>query len=80
MSYQISNVLKQQKDMRISFRATNTLQQILVKNKDPIPLLEKPGVYKLQCGEPSSNVVYIGRSGRSLMITIKESDVPENYI
>ncbi|XP_044765412.1 uncharacterized protein LOC123321741 [Coccinella septempunctata] len=61
-----------QKNLKISFKTQNTLQQLLVYNKDPIPILEKAGVYKLKCGEPSCNIVYIGRSGRNIATRIKE--------
>lgn len=44
-------------DIRLIFRELNTLQQLMVKNEDPVAIVDKPGVYKLKCGKPECDVV-----------------------
>ncbi|XP_044755643.1 uncharacterized protein LOC123314420 [Coccinella septempunctata] len=72
ISYKIANVVKQVEDTRVAFKSQNTLHQSLIRNKSPIDMLDKPGVYRLECGEPGCNVVYVGRSGRSIRTRTKE--------
>ncbi|XP_044757815.1 uncharacterized protein LOC123315969 [Coccinella septempunctata] len=71
ISYKIANVVKQVEDTRVAFKSQNTLHQSLIRNKSPIDMLDKPGVYRLECGEPGCNVVYVGRSGRSIRTRTK---------
>ena len=63
----ITNLFKQT-NVKIGFRATNTIQQQLnskkQKHNDPC------GIYKLKCN--TCNKVYVGQSGRAIGIRFKE--------
>jgi len=62
----ITNLFKHS-DLKIAFRATNTLQQQLSEqqsNKNP------SGIYKLKCN--TCNKAYVGESGRSIDIRHRE--------
>ena len=48
----------------------NNIRSIFSKLKDPIPLLDRSGVYQLTCQDCPS--IYIGQTGRSLKIRIAE--------
>ena len=56
-----------QPDIKICFRATNTIQQLNTakhRHNDP------SGIYKLKCN--TCNKVYVGQSGRAIDIRFKE--------
>ena len=58
-------------DARVCFRPAQTLRQILVRPKDPVPAHLKNGtVYKVPCKVCSK--AYVGQSGRSLECRLKE--------
>ena len=52
------------------FYNPTTIKSLFVRLKDPIPLLEKSGVYRVACGD--CNGVYIGETGRQLKTRIAE--------
>ena len=57
--------------IRTTFRPTNTLRQLLVRPKDPVPQLERPGVvYHIPC--TNCPQAYIGQTGRTLTQHLKE--------
>lgn len=71
----ISNILGsifKKHGFNIAYKSENTLHNILVHNKDPVPLLNQSGVYRLECGSADCNAVYVGRTGRTLQQRIKE--------
>ena len=53
-----------------AYYSLNSLQKIFSRLKDPIPQMEKSGVYELKCDECSA--VYIGETGRKLNIRFHE--------
>ena len=58
-------------EVRVRFRPNQTLRQLLVKPKDPIPLDQRNGVvYRIPCRYCAKT--YVGQSGRSLACRIKE--------
>ena len=62
----ITNLFKQT-NLKVAFRATNTIQQQLTEKqtcKDPC------GIYKLKCN--TCNGVYVGQSGRAINVRYKE--------
>jgi hypothetical protein len=64
---QITNLFKQT-DVKISFHATNTIQQLNTakhRHNDP------SGIYKLKCN--TCNKVYVGQSGRAIAIRLKST-------
>ena len=57
--------------VKTSFQPTNTLRNMLVHPKDPIPTEKKSGVvYRIPCG--SCPQTYIGQTGRTLEQRLKE--------
>ncbi|XP_044766282.1 uncharacterized protein LOC123322402 [Coccinella septempunctata] len=72
ISHKIANVIRQIENSKVTFKSDNILSQFIIKNKSPIDNLDKPGVYRLECGEPGCNVVYVGRSGRSIRTRTRE--------
>ena len=57
--------------IRTSFRPINTLRQILVHPKDPVPKQERAGVvYRIPCNNCPQ--AYIGQTGRTLTQRLKE--------
>ncbi|XP_044749132.1 uncharacterized protein LOC123309897 [Coccinella septempunctata] len=72
ISHKIARVLGNLENTKIAFKSKNTLQQYLIKNKTPVDSLEKPGVYRLECGDSECNAVYVGRSGRSIKTRTRE--------
>ncbi|XP_044767118.1 uncharacterized protein LOC123323009 [Coccinella septempunctata] len=71
LSTRLGNVFHNH-DIRVAYKSPNTLYNLLVHNKDSVPLLQRSGVYKLTCGDPNCNVVYIGRTSRTLQQRISE--------
>jgi len=70
ISYRISKIIRRNFDnISVSFCCKNTLRSLLVRNKDPINILENSGVYKLIC-ECGAN--YIGQTGRPFSLRYKE--------
>ena len=68
ISYQIANTLNQ--IVRISFKSSNSLNNILGNNKNKVDILLKSGIYKLTCGGCAAE--YIGRTSRNFDTRIKE--------
>ena len=57
--------------IRTSFQPTNTLRQVLVRPKDPVPKENRSGViYQIPCSRCSQT--YIGQTGRILGQRLKE--------
>ena len=63
----ITNIFKNTQ-IRIAFKSTNTLSQLLVNTKDTKP--EVSGIYRLTC--ETCQGVYIGQTGRSIEARYKE--------
>lgn len=63
LSGKISRVLRKF-DLRPAYYSVNRIQDIFPSSKDPIPILEKSGVYRLECADCPT--VYIGQTGRKL--------------
>jgi hypothetical protein len=61
----VTNLIKRT-NLKVAFRATNTIQQLTEKQtyKDP------SGIYKLKCN--TCNGVYVGQSGRAINVRYKE--------
>ena len=58
-------------EIRTCFKPHQTLRQLLVHPKDPIPPMQRPGVvYHVPCA--SYPEVYIGQTGRTLEHRLKE--------
>jgi hypothetical protein len=62
----ITNLFKQTK-LKITFRATNTIQQQLSGKQSHA---DPSGIYKLKCN--TCNKVYVGQSGRAISVRFKE--------
>jgi hypothetical protein len=58
--------LFRQANLKIAFRATNTIQQLTEKQECRNP----SGIYKLKCN--TRDEVYIGKSGRAINVRCKE--------
>lgn len=56
--------------IRLAYKRSQSLGDYLSNLKDPIDMLERSGVYKIQCGVCSS--IYIGQTGRKLGQRYKE--------
>jgi hypothetical protein len=69
LSSHISRLLKPL-HLRPAFYNVNTLRNHFSRLKDPIPLDEKCGVYRLQCDD--CPFTYIGQTGRPLKSRLKE--------
>ena len=66
----ITNLFKQT-DIKIAFKSTNTLQQLIKpKAQDTTQEHDKSGIYKLTC--KTCNKVYIGQTSRNLTIRYRE--------
>jgi uncharacterized pyridoxamine 5'-phosphate oxidase family protein len=66
----ITNLFKQT-DIKIAFKSTNTLQQLIKpKFQDTTQEHDKSGIYKMTC--KTCNKVYIGQTGRNLTIRYRE--------
>lgn len=68
VSYRIANIFNNH--CNIAFKTSNSLNKYLVHNKDKIPLLDKCGVYKLNCND--CNSIYVGRTFRNFKTRLKE--------
>lgn len=58
------------KNITVAFKPINSLQKLLVNNKDITTDLDKSGVYRLKCND--CNAEYIGKTYRHLKTRIKE--------
>ena len=57
--------------IRTTFRPVNTLRQLLVRPKDPVPIQDRSGViYRVPCS--SCSHAYIGQTSRTLAQRLKE--------
>ena len=66
----IANFLRRS-GMRVAFSTSNNLYRLLKEqNHKPVPLKEKTGVYRVNCG--SCKKFYIGQTGRSFGVRFKE--------
>lgn len=66
----ISKVLKKH-NINVAFSTSNNMSSLLKpRDRRPVPLENKPGVYRLDCG--SCDKFYIGQTGRSFGIRFKE--------
>jgi hypothetical protein len=63
LSGKISRVLRKF-DLRPAFYSVNRIRDLFASTKDPIPLPERSGVYRLECADCPT--VYIGQTGRKL--------------
>ncbi|XP_045470675.1 uncharacterized protein LOC123677962 [Harmonia axyridis] len=59
-------------EFSISFKTSNNLKHSLVNSKDKIPMLDKSGVYRLNCSNPDCRVCYIGQTGRKIKTRLSE--------
>ena len=60
-------------NIRVAFRASNTLRRQLVRLKDPLSTLEQPNcVYGLKCKD--CEACYIGQTARELGVRVKEHE------
>ena len=66
--YRIKNILKNK--INPIFKTTHDLKNLLTNNKNKPDILEQNGVYRLNCAD--CNMCYIGETGRSLGLRIKE--------
>ena len=57
-------------NLRPAFYPISTSRTLLCKLKDPVPKIEKSGVYSLPCND--CNAVYIGETGRQFQIRVHE--------
>lgn len=69
LSFQLARLLKPLK-IKPGFYSINTSKKLFVRSKDPIPKMERSGVYKLKCDKCPAT--YIGETGRQLNIRVKE--------
>lgn len=77
ISYSVKNtILKYNNNIHVSFKTHNNLKSYIVNNKDDIDVLQKSGVYKLNCSHSDDlskcDYSYIGRTGRRFNIRIKD--------
>lgn len=73
-SQNLARILKNY-GFRTAFYSLHTLRNLYTP-KDPTPLLQKSGVYKIECGD--CDAVYIGQTGRALGERIAEHDSDAN--
>ena len=71
LSKKLARVLKAY-DLRPAYYSINRIRDIFPTAKDPIPLLDKSGVYKLECSDCPT--VYIGQTGRKLRERVAEHE------
>ena len=58
-------------NVKVYFKPHSTLRQLLVRVKDPTPIMSTPGVvYSIPCR--SCSKIYIGQTGRQLQTRINE--------
>lgn len=66
----INKIFKNTTNTQITNETKNSIENILLNNKDKIDIYEKSGVYKIKC--PICNKIYIGKTTRTLNIRLKE--------
>ena len=64
----------EQYNIKLAYRSTSTINQILSNYKTTKPKEERSGVYCISCQE--CNAVYVGQTGRKLEKRVKEHQVP----
>lgn len=69
VSKKIGEIFKKY-NMQVAYKTNITLQTLLPSSKSPIPLLEKSGIYQLQCKD--CNAAYVGQTGRKFSLRFKE--------
>lgn len=67
--YKLKNIFKQF-NLHVTFKTKNTIKTLFSNNKDLNSTLKNSGVYQLICND--CNSCYIGETGRSIEIRIKE--------
>ena len=65
----ITNLFKRT-DVKIAFWTNNTVQKLLMHNRQTTDIHSRSGVYKLTC--PDSKKAYVGQTGRSFAIRFQE--------
>jgi len=71
LSKKLSQVLRTF-DLQPAFYSVNRLCDTFPSPKDPIPILEKSGVYRLECSD--CRTFYVGQTGRKLRDRISEHE------
>ena len=71
LSNKIARILKAH-DLRPAYYSFNRVRDLFPSSKDPIPLMEKSGVYKLECSDCPA--IYIGQTGRKLQDRVTEHE------
>jgi hypothetical protein len=69
ISLRISNILKKN-SINVSFSCNSNLAKLLVRNKDPVEVSSRSGVYSLSCDTCGAN--YVGQTGRPFFVRVKE--------
>jgi hypothetical protein len=69
--YILYNKVLKRKEIRTSFKPLITIRQRMRSVKNPIDQRQQKGVYKVSC---SCGKSYIGETGRSFQIRIKEHE------
>ena len=64
VSYKLSHILRNV-GFRVAFYTLSNLN-FLARYKDSLPVSQKSGIYRIECGECDS--VYIGQTGRNLSL------------
>uniref|UniRef100_A0A1B6C1X0 Reverse transcriptase domain-containing protein n=1 Tax=Clastoptera arizonana TaxID=38151 RepID=A0A1B6C1X0_9HEMI len=57
-------------NLKIAFKSTNSLKNVLGNSKDKIPQLESSGIYEIKCN--SCDKAYIGQTKRKMITRVKE--------
>ena len=73
LGYQTKKILEcfRKYDIHVAIKKNKNIFDIVCNKKtEEIPILQRSGVYKLNCGE--CGMVYVGESGRKLEIRLKE--------
>jgi hypothetical protein len=70
VTYNIAKVLKR-KEITTSFKPLITIRQRMRSVKDPMDHRQGKGIYKVSC---SCGKCYIGETGRSFQVRIKEHE------
>ena len=69
LSGKVSRILKKF-DLRPAYYSINRIRDLFPSSKDPVPLSERSGVYRLACSDCPT--VYIGQTGRKLKERVLE--------
>ena len=63
--------IPEKRDVRLRFRLNQTLRQLLVKPKDPVPMdIQNGVVYRIPCKDCEK--MYVGQTDRPLAWRVKE--------